>query len=61
MLLEQLSAAPRADAGLLLIVCFIVTALLFGIPAILKKSIKGVVLALFLSAIATGGTYLLAF
>ena len=46
---------------LILIFLFVMSALIFGIPAILKRSLKGVLLAIFVSVFATLGTYFILF
>ncbi|MGX1266709.1 hypothetical protein RKD55_004653 [Rossellomorea marisflavi] len=54
MLFEQLDPMPDSVGVLILSICIFVIALAFGIPAILKHSLKGVIFAIFLSAF-TGG------
>ena len=49
------------NAKLILIVIFVIAALVLGMPAILKRSLKGILLALFCSIFAALGTYILLF
>ncbi|QOY37721.1 hypothetical protein AWH56_009110 [Anaerobacillus isosaccharinicus] len=58
--LEVVSDNPNI-LGILLIALFLVTALIFGIPAILSRSLSKVILVLSFTIFATIGTYLFMF
>jgi len=51
------TANTSGEPGLILIALFMIFALALGIPAVVKKSIKGVILAIFCTTFATLGTY----
>jgi hypothetical protein len=62
MLNEGFNTVSTGDnSGLLLIYLFVISTLIFGIPAILKRSLKGVLLTVFVSIFATFVAYLIFF
>lgn len=57
---RELISEPN-NALVFLIIIFVIAALGFGIPAILKGSLKGVVLSIVTTLLATFGTYIFLF
>lgn len=61
MLFEQLDSIPDSVFVPTLIISIFVIALAFGIPAILKGSLKGVIFAISLTAFTGGMAFLFLF